>query len=220
LESIGPRGRKTLDLLLENVSTPRADVLDYGCGTGAFAYQVAHARPEWRVTGWEGDFSASQVASRYFTQENLSFERRDYAAHRALGAERYDAISFLEVIEHVDNPGEILRSFRGALRPGGVVVISTPNILGFNALLTEALLGARLLVRRTPRRRIVEELNARSYDATTNTGHVAIYSLATLSQLLSTCGFELSTFAFSGGWWKGIRRAFPETVIVVGVKRG
>jgi SAM-dependent methyltransferase len=46
-----------------------------------------------------------------------------------LPAAHYDVVFFLEVIEHLHlNPVDVLRGFHGLLRPGGVCVVSTPNI--------------------------------------------------------------------------------------------
>src|SRR5436305_4122013 len=43
--------------------------------------------------------------------------------------EECDAISFLQTIEHVPDPGAVLDHFRSQLRPGGTAYISTPNVL-------------------------------------------------------------------------------------------
>lgn len=39
----------------------------------------------------------------------------------------YDAVVCAEAIHLVTNPGVVLESFKRALRPGGIVVITTPN---------------------------------------------------------------------------------------------
>ena len=36
---------------------------------------------------------------------------------------------FLQTIEHVERPEEVLRHFRSMLRPGGAAYVSTPNLL-------------------------------------------------------------------------------------------
>ena len=41
----------------------------------------------------------------------------------------FDAVVFLQTIEHVEDPIEVLRRCRLLLRPGGVAYISTPNVL-------------------------------------------------------------------------------------------
>ncbi len=40
-----------------------------------------------------------------------------------------DAIVFLQTIEHVRNPGEILERFKTLVGPGGIAFVSTPNVL-------------------------------------------------------------------------------------------
>jgi SAM-dependent methyltransferase len=44
-------------------------------------------------------------------------------------SEPCDAITFLQTIEHVPDPGAVLEHFKAQLRPGGVAYISTPNLL-------------------------------------------------------------------------------------------
>lgn len=40
----------------------------------------------------------------------------------------YDAITALEIIEHLENPRHFLRQCMAALKPGGTLILSTPNI--------------------------------------------------------------------------------------------
>lgn len=46
--------------------------------------------------------------------------------------EYYDSIVFLEVIEHLHmNPEDVLTALRKKLRPGGCLIVSTPNLMCF-----------------------------------------------------------------------------------------
>jgi 2-polyprenyl-3-methyl-5-hydroxy-6-metoxy-1,4-benzoquinol methylase len=218
-KSLGPRGKATLELLFAHASPERRNVLDYGCAFGAFPYQLAKERPAWNVVGWEGDYSSFEIARRYFRRDNLTFERKPYNEYESFDEPRFDVISFLEVIEHVDNPGEILEAFRRALRPDGLLLVSTPNFLGYNQLVTELRASARVLLKRTPRTRIAQQLNERPRDPTTNDGHISVYSLHTLSRLLNVHGFDIMSFAFGRGTGGPVRRLFPETLVVLGRKR-
>lgn len=41
---------------------------------------------------------------------------------------RFDCVTALELIEHLENPRHLLRQCHAALKPGGLIVVSTPNI--------------------------------------------------------------------------------------------
>ncbi len=41
----------------------------------------------------------------------------------------FDAVDLVEVIEHIENQAQLIREIRRVLKPGGRVLISTPNIL-------------------------------------------------------------------------------------------
>jgi len=47
--------------------------------------------------------------------------------HGEAGA--FDAVVFLQTIEHVQDPAAVLGHFRSLLAPGGAVYVSTPNLL-------------------------------------------------------------------------------------------
>jgi 2-polyprenyl-3-methyl-5-hydroxy-6-metoxy-1,4-benzoquinol methylase len=219
LESLGNRAKTTVELLLRHTPPSPLDVLDYGCSTGSIAYQIAKARPEWRVVGWEGDYSASEIATRFFTLPNLSYERKPYGEYQSFAVPRFNIVMFLEVIEHVANPGEILAAFHRVLRDDGLLVVSTPSSLGYSAVRTELWTAARLALRRATRERIAQQLNERSTDPTTNEGHVVAYSLSTLARMLRMHGFDVVSFVFARGAGGSIRRLIPETLIVLARKR-
>ncbi len=61
-----------------------------------------------------------------------------------VGSRRFDAIVAGEVLEHLENPYRFVRDCREVLRPGGCLVLSTPNPLHPPVLLCEAL-GIRRL---------------------------------------------------------------------------
>ena len=99
------------------------EVVDMACGEG---YGLAVlARRAARVTGVEANPEAEEHA-------RLKYEGPGVRVVRDL-VERFsepaDAIVFLQTIEHVERPDELLGHFRSMLRQGGVAYVSTPNVL-------------------------------------------------------------------------------------------
>ena len=97
-------------------------LLDAGCGEGYGADLCASLGAE--VTALDYDEGAiAHVARAYPRVEAV---RANLAALPAADA-AYDAVMSLQVIEHLWNLGEFLSECRRVLRPGGTLVISTPN---------------------------------------------------------------------------------------------
>jgi len=97
-------------------------LLDVGCGNGSF---LVHMRKlGWEVTGIEPDEEAISAAREKFGLE---------AFHGSLEEAKFpdghfDAITMNHVIEHVLDPIELLKECNRILRPGGTLVVVTPNI--------------------------------------------------------------------------------------------
>lgn len=99
---------------------PRGILLDVGCGDGF--YLGVMRTLGWDVRGLEPDAAAVSVArARGFEVVEGALEEV------ALPADAYDAITMSHVIEHVVEPLRALESARRALKPGGVLLLATPN---------------------------------------------------------------------------------------------
>ena len=99
------------------------DVVDMACGEG-YGVEVL-ARRARRVTGVDANPEAHEHARLKYTRPGIRFEREPVESW----SQPCDAVVFLQTIEHVADPAGILRHFREMLRPGGVVYVSTPNVL-------------------------------------------------------------------------------------------
>jgi SAM-dependent methyltransferase len=100
-------------------------VLDMACGEG-YGSEVL-SRSAASVLGVDANPDAYEHARLRYRRQNLRFERGMVELHGEPGA--YDAVVFLQTIEHVMDPAGVLRHFRRLLAPGGVVYVSTPNVL-------------------------------------------------------------------------------------------
>jgi len=98
-------------------------VVDMACGEG-YGSEVL-SRGAASVVGVDANPEAHDHARLRYVRQNLRFERDLVETF----SEPCDAVVFLQTIEHVQNPGEILEHFKAMLAPGGVAYVSTPNLL-------------------------------------------------------------------------------------------
>lgn len=86
-----------------------------------------------------------------------------------------DAVCSFEVIEHLFDPGAYLRAVHKALRPGGALVLTCPNIRGF-------------------------DFQVLGFEGADNfgLGHVNMFHAASLTQLLERCGYTVRAVATPG----------------------
>jgi SAM-dependent methyltransferase len=102
-----------------------AVVLDMACGEGYGSEVLARAAAA--VTGVDGNPEAHEHARLRYTRPGLRFEWGAVETYGEPGT--FDAVVFLQTIEHVPDPVAVLRHFRRILKPGGVAYVSTPNLL-------------------------------------------------------------------------------------------
>jgi SAM-dependent methyltransferase len=100
-------------------------VLDLACGEG-YGSEVL-SRGAAAVVGVDANPEAHEHARLRYQRQNLTFARGMVENFGEPGA--YDAVVFLQTIEHVQDPAAVLRHLRGLLAPGGSAYISTPNVL-------------------------------------------------------------------------------------------
>jgi SAM-dependent methyltransferase len=85
------------------------------------------AREADSITGVEANPEAHDHARLRYRRPNLRFERGLAEDFGQPGS--YDAVVFLQTIEHVREPVAILEHLRELLTPAGVAYVSTPNLL-------------------------------------------------------------------------------------------
>ena len=116
-----------LDWIAERVPLSGAQVLDVGCGGGILAESMA--RRGARVTGIDLSTKPLKVARLHALEAQVMVDYREVAVED-LAAERpaaYDAVSCMEMLEHVPDPASVVRACATLARPGGWVFFSTLN---------------------------------------------------------------------------------------------
>ncbi len=98
---------------------PRGRVLDAPAGRGALAHELA-------TLGFQ--VTAADLGG---PSDGKGYERKIADLNRPLPFEdgAFDAVACVEGIEHLERPVDALREFRRVLKPGGTLVLTTPNVL-------------------------------------------------------------------------------------------
>lgn len=157
-------------LMLEMVGFDK-DVLDVGCASGYLA--EALGKQDCRVSGIEYDTEAAEEARPHLDKLVVGdVTTMDFVAE--FGAGVFDVIVFGDVLEHLPDPGAVLRSSLAMLRDGGTVVISIPNVT--HGSLRLALLEGRW-----------------SYTPTglLDRTHVRFFTRASLAEMLAEAGLRV-----------------------------
>jgi SAM-dependent methyltransferase len=157
------RARNFLRILkrLETLVPERGRLFDVGAATGILL-DLARSR------GWQPDgidpsaWAVGVAAARY----GLSLRHGPFES-AALPESAYAAVTMVDVIEHTPLPFEAVKKAHGILRPGGLLVIVTPDIHS---------LSARLAGRRWWHLR---------------PAHLAFFSRSSLAALLGRAGFAV-----------------------------
>ncbi|PRH76292.1 SAM-dependent methyltransferase [Streptomyces solincola] len=179
------RTRRQAALLAAALGPPAAHgpagalVLDVGCGDGTAAATAAPLLAGHRLVGLDWSHDALRRA-RAHIPHLLRAELDGNALPLADGCA--DAVLFSEVIEHLPDPDTALDELRRVLRPGGHLMLSTPNLA---AWYNRALLLAGV-------QPVFSEVSLRAVHGRPGrevVGHLRLYTARALRSFLRAAGF-------------------------------
>lgn len=163
-------------------------VLDVGCGTGATAVALHRFYPASQVFGLD----LSPLAVALAKKNGVVAKKGDVEQPWPFPNGHFDVVFGLQIIEHLLNPDHFLQQAKRILKPGGMVMLATPNLaawfnrllllLGFQPFFLEAstkdkTVGLSFTRRLTPHRNPV--------------GHVRVFTLPALCDLLRLHSFTI-----------------------------
>jgi len=134
-------------------------VYDLGCGDG----KLKHVRPDLRVYGYDPDSEAVAVA------------KRRGSAIEYYNSTTVDALWCCHVVEHMDDPLTSLANGIANVRPGGLVIVETPDF------------GGPVALEWNDRFRLL-------HDPT----HVSLFTTESLVRMLRALNVEIEEVAFPG----------------------
>lgn len=188
---------------LERLLGEPGHILDIGAGTGIFMHLA-------RERGWTPHgvdicpLSAEKAASEFDLEVRVGpFEEIDFDGRL------FDAVTMLDVLEHVHDPVQTLRRVHELLRPGGAVAIAVPNQRSLLTVLvdTYARMGGPW----------AQGLLARLYVPP----HLHYFTPPTLRRALEVAGYRLEGLSQSGVYLGRYRMSLAmriplETVLAAG----
>jgi SAM-dependent methyltransferase len=161
-----------LSLVQSRVSS--GSLLDIGCGSGFFLWEALKAG--FSVKGVEFSDEAAAYGREHFGLSITTGNIYDLSLVR----QGYEVITLWQVLEHLDNPRQLLDMVYESLKPSGLLIISVPNISSVQALVFRH----RWYHLEVPR-------------------HIYHYDPETLSQILIDAGFRVVDIDFNSAEHNG-----------------
>jgi len=101
-------------------SLPRGRVLDVPAGEGSLALRL-------NADGFQ--VSACDLYPELFRAPGIEVRHGDLCGRLPYQDGEFEYVACVEGLEHVENPHQAVREFARVLAPGGILIVSTPNIL-------------------------------------------------------------------------------------------
>lgn len=167
-------------------AAPRS-VLDLGCGRGFLLRALRRELPSVRCIGVE----LSEMAVRELREDSFEIFVQDVADRLPADDASIDLVIMGEVIEHVFDPDACLEEARRVLRPGGTLVLTTPNLASWlNRLLL--FFGVQPVFTETSaRKKYGHWLGLLGQHSTNTQGHLKLFTAGALCELLGDIGFDV-----------------------------
>ncbi|MDA3944269.1 MAG: class I SAM-dependent methyltransferase [Bacteroidetes bacterium] len=119
------------ELKIWAAQNPEAAVLDAGSGFGQYDYYMGRKHPDWRITAV--DVKTEQIAdcNQFFKKIGFDHVHFEVADLTKLNFDnQFDLVVCVDVMEHIEEDELVLKHYFNALKPGGMLLISTPSDQG------------------------------------------------------------------------------------------
>ncbi len=128
-----------------------------------------------------GVITACDLYPEYFSYKEIACEKMEFINELPFKEHNFDIAYSIEVIEHLKNPYDFIQEMFRVIRPGGRIIITTPNILNLTSRVSYLFTGFFTLFR---------PLSFDVMDARRQWGHIMPLSAYYLNHAMRTCGFS------------------------------
>jgi len=156
-----PRAERVADICRRH-GVPGGVLVEVGAGFGTFGEEVRKLSCFDRVIAIEPTPDLAETCRR----KGLEVIEKPVEQVR-IDDQSVDVVASFEVLEHLFSPRDFLQHCAALLSPGGLLILTCPNIRGFDLLVLEAL------------------------SDTVDVEHLNYFHPDSLAQLVSACGFEV-----------------------------
>jgi len=113
-----------LATIVDGILAKGSKILDFGAGEGALSQRLYDMG--YQVYSVDIDQEKFRARTEF---ERLNFDNPgDISSFVRKHRESFDLVLGIEVIEHIENPWQLIRDLRDLVKLGGWILISTPNI--------------------------------------------------------------------------------------------
>ncbi len=117
---------------MKSVLPANPDILDAGSGFGQYDYTMSLQFPKAKITGLDIKQEQIDDCNAFFKKikrdDRVKFEYADLT--KFAKPESYDFVLSVDVMEHIEDDVAVFKNLYLSLRPGGILLISTPSDQG------------------------------------------------------------------------------------------
>lgn len=175
-----------------------ASILDFGCGTGELlTVPLAEKFPEITFIGADDDEASLEFARN----KNLHLTNLKFIDPSDIGdPDTFDLIIASEVIEHVEEPEELLTFLKEKLNDNGRIILTLPNGYGpfeatalADSLLFRVGIDAARIYRRITKKDVGNVPADGKYSLAVSP-HINFFSMRDIRLVIKQCGFQIADY--------------------------
>ena len=107
------------------------EILDAGSGFGQYSYYMARKHSAWNILAVDVKTEQIEDCKNFFGKVGLNNTVFEYAdLTKFVRGEAFDLVLSVDVMEHIEEDVKVFENFHKSMKPGGILVISTPSDQG------------------------------------------------------------------------------------------